>query len=85
MEDPHKLIIIDDIRYPEEAAAMEACGGLLIRIDGTQRGPNVNPEFSNRGSEIALDDYGFKFRVNNSGTPEETLEQLKNILNSMGV
>jgi len=85
MKDKNKLIIIDDIRYPEEANALEECGGILIRIEGTQRGPNINPEFSNRGSEIALDNYPFKHRISNLGTTEETLAQLEEILKQYNI
>lgn len=83
--DPDGIIIIDDIRYPEEAKALEDAGGILIRIEGTQRGPNINPEFSNRGSEIALDNFPFKHRVSNLGTQEESLAQLEEILKQYNI
>lgn len=85
LKDSNNLIIIDDIRYPEEAKAIEDCGGVLIRIEGIQRGPNINPEFANRGSEIALDDFDFKHRINNNGTVEQTLAQLEDILVKQGL
>lgn len=80
----NEVVIIDDIRYPEEALAVERLGGILVRIDGVQRGPNVNQALINAPSECALDNWDFKHRVNNSGTQEETIKQLEAILNSGG-
>lgn len=80
----NELVIIDDIRYPEEALALEKCGGLLVRIDGTQRGPNVDPSMANRSSETALDSWDFKHRINNQGTQQETVAQLEHILKEAG-
>ena len=78
----NNIIIIDDIRYPEEARKVEELGGLLIRLEGTQRGANVDPKSFTASSECALDNWEFKNRVSNLGTQEETIQQLENILNS---
>ena len=67
-----KIVIIDDIRFPEEADKVTELGGFLVRIDGKQRGPNLTPHQMNSASETALDNYNFKHRINNNGTPEET-------------
>jgi hypothetical protein len=78
----NNVVIIDDIRFPEEAMAVEKMGGTLIRIEGVQRGPNVDPKSFTSSSECALDNWDFKHRVSNMGTQEETIQQLENILNS---
>lgn len=78
------VVIIDDIRFPEEALALEKCGGLLVRIDGTQRGPNVSPELATSASETSLDNWNFKHRINNQGTPQETVAQLEKIMKEAG-
>lgn len=80
----NNIVIIDDIRFPEEAKAVEAMGGTLVRLEGVQRGPNVDPKSLNNSSETALDNYDFKFRIDNRGTEEETVAQLQNILNTEG-
>jgi ABC-type dipeptide/oligopeptide/nickel transport system ATPase component len=76
----NNIILIDDIRFPEEATAVEKIG-TLIRIDGQQRGPNLDPKSMSSASETALDSWDFKHRIDNSGSVEETLKQLETILN----
>lgn len=79
-----EVIIIDDIRYPEEANALLGAGGLLIRLDGTQRGDNVDPKFANRESEIALDNFPFQYRISNLGSMKDSAEQFDKILKEAG-
>lgn len=79
-ERPEELVIIDDIRFPNEAKALEDAGGILIRIEGKQRGDNLTPESMNNVTETSLDDYNFKYRIDNSFSVEHTLSQLENIL-----
>lgn len=74
-----KIVIIDDIRFKEEADRVEELGGLLLRIEGVQRGPNLTPHQMNSSSEVALDEYPFKHRVSNLGTPQEMFEQFYEI------
>lgn len=75
----HDLVIIDDCRFPNEAAIFDGCG-MLIRIDGEQRGPNLDAESMNHITEIALDDYPFKYRINNSVSLEDTIKQLDKLM-----
>lgn len=77
----NNVVIIDDIRFPEEALAIEKAGGTLIRLEGVQRGPNVDPKSFTSSSECALDNWNFKHRIDNNGTPEDTIAQLERILN----
>lgn len=56
--DPGELVLVDDVRYRNEAAAIRAAGGQVIRLDpydGWQRGVG-----SDHLSETDLDD-GFAF------------------------
>jgi len=59
--DPVELVIIDDVRYRNEASAIRAAGGQLIRLDpydGWQRGVG-----SDHLSETDLDDkFAFDWR-----------------------
>jgi len=73
-------VIIDDCRFPNEAKAIEDAGGLLIRIEGVQRGPNITPEAINTPSECALDEYKFEYVINNQTTQESVQEQFNFIL-----
>lgn len=75
-----KLIIMDDIRFPNEALAVEQAGGLLIRIQGEQRGDNLTPESMNSITETALDNYNFKHIIDNSFSIEYTIAQLEKII-----
>lgn len=74
------FVFIDDIRFPNEAKAIEDAGGVLIRIDGEQRGDNLNPEAMQHETETALDDYPFKHRVDNLLTIKETERQARIII-----
>lgn len=67
--DRHVLYIIDDVRFPNEAEAVQSYwGSALVRVDRNDR-----PSVSNEGhlSEVALDDYdGWDFKIKNNTTLE---------------
>jgi len=69
------IVIIDDIRFPNEALAVQNAGGLLIRIEGTQRGPNLTPEALTSTTETALDEFDFEYTINNQVSQEQVFEQ----------
>ena len=54
--------VIDDVRYPNEAEAIKAAGGKLIRVN---RYPKLNPYGKNLDipSETSLDTYEFDYVV----------------------
>jgi len=60
--------VIDDVRYPNEAAAVKARGGIVIRLNGD---PGLTAAQSTRDpahpSETALDDYTEFDVIINSG------------------
>lgn len=56
------IYIITDVRFHNEAKWIEDNGGLLIRVEAPQRGA---PGATTHVSETELDDYPFKFRLNN--------------------
>lgn len=84
--------IITDMRFPNELLAIKERGGINIRVnrfDKTQdslvksrSGKYLNPEgpTNNHYSETALDDARFDYTINNNGTIEELIEQVKEIL-----
>lgn len=77
-------VYFTDTRFPNEADAVRALGGIVIRLDvteDTQRerlfardGIDLDPAATSHSSETALDDYDrFDARVSNDGSLEETL------------
>jgi len=71
--------LITDCRYPEEASAIEAKGGFVIRIEGDPariRELNEDGRDLNHPSETALDDYSFELVIENSGSLEQLEEKL---------
>lgn len=74
------VIICDDVRFPNEADMFDRLG-FLCRIEGEQRGQNVDNSKSQDITETALDDYNFEHRVSNEASPAEMIQQ---ILTMMG-
>ena len=65
-------IIIADVRFPNEAEAIKARGGKLIRIERPGAGAG------NHISETALDDYtGWDIVIDNVGTLEDLFNVVK--------
>jgi hypothetical protein len=73
------IALIDDIRFPNEALGVQS-KGILIRIEGLQRGINVNEELKNDTSETALDDFPFERIISNEQSVDIMIKQLNNIL-----
>ncbi len=69
---PADIVICDDVRFGNEAEWFEE-NGLLIRIEGEQRGTNVDDSKKSDSSETALDEFDFKYTVNNHSGVENTL------------
>lgn len=67
--------VITDCRFPDEAAAVKARGGVVIRVN---RGSKRDNEHI---SETALDNYdGFDYVIDNNGTLEELEENVRQIM-----
>lgn len=63
---PADKIVITDVRFPNEADAIQATGGKLWRVERSGVGPaNDHP------SESALDTYEFPTKLANEGTLED--------------
>lgn len=82
--------IISDLRFPNEFKAIKDRGGICIRINRGKEYWN-DPEWlagkkvysqpiSLHPSETALDNAEFDYIINNSGTLEELLEQVRTML-----
>ena len=67
------IIICDDIRFENEAEWFDK-NGILMRIEGVQRGENVDHNINNV-TETALDDFSFKYHINNTVSEEDMIMQ----------
>lgn len=64
--------VFTDVRFKTEAEAIKTHSGLLVRINRNSAGAG------NHVSEVELDDYtGFDVYINNNGTIDEYLEQVR--------
>lgn len=71
--------IIPDVRHPNEADAIKAAGGIVIRI--VRGGVSLNDgRDDNHISEIALDNYKFDNIIDNSGSIEDFKRELFKLL-----
>jgi hypothetical protein len=70
------LVVVDDVRFPDEVRAIQSAGGKVVRL---LKGA---AEIDHHVSETALDNFdGFDAVIDNSGqTPEETLAELRALL-----
>jgi len=85
--------IITDTRFPNEADAIRARGGIIIRT--TRQWINPKDWEAHTGqkvekilehiSETALDNYKFDYVINNSGTIEQLIAQVIPILTKEGI
>lgn len=68
---PEMKVVIADVRYPNEADAIQKFGGKLWRIERPGVGPaNEHP------SESALDSYAFPVKLANNGTLKNLWEKV---------
>lgn len=80
--------IITDMRFPNELETVKTKGGISIRVNRPDYIENVHtgkqfPVKVHRGnheSETALDKAKFDYTIENSGTIEELIEKVKNIM-----
>jgi hypothetical protein len=68
---------VSDCRYPNEAAAIRARGGLVLRVER----PGVEPINAHR-SEVALDGFDFDAVIDNDGSIEDLVAKLDTVLRS---
>tara|TARA_R110000737_G_scaffold272599_1_gene279582 strand:+ start:1668 stop:2210 length:543 start_codon:yes stop_codon:yes gene_type:complete len=73
------IIICDDIRFPNEADFFKK-HGVLFRIEGEQRGDNVDLSRSKDATECALDSYKFDNVIINDKSPAEMCKQIALIM-----
>ena len=64
-----ELVVITDVRFPNEVEWLRANGGVLIRIER----PGVGPA-NGHASEQSLDEYEVDYVIDNSGTIEDLVD-----------
>ncbi len=75
-----KRIVVTDVRFPNEVAAVRARGGQVWRVVR----PGVKP-VNAHASETAIDDVEFDRYIENSGTLEDLYSQLASVMLGMSV
>lgn len=79
LESEFEIIICDDIRFPNEAKFFEKFG-TLVRIDGEQRGDNVDSSRATNITETALDNYKFDHVISNKQSPADICMAIANVM-----
>ena len=70
-----EVMVITDVRYPNEAELVKQAGGIMIRVD--RRTGLEDPH----SSENLLDDFeGFDYRLTNNGTMFDLKEKVQRIV-----
>lgn len=69
--------IITDCRFPNEAQAVKAHGGVVIRVERPIQEKGTHP------SETALDDWSFDHVISNDGTLEELLLKVQQLMKDL--
>jgi len=73
--------IVTDTRFPNELEAIKSRNGLTIRVKRDFESPTVEDGIKPlHESETALDNSTFDYEIDNSGTLEELVEKVKEIL-----
>lgn len=73
--DPAERWAVSGIRFPEDAQALRAAGGIVLRVDRPGTGPALGDQ-----TETALDDWPFDGVVRNDGGLEDLPARLRDAL-----
>ena len=73
------VIICDDVRFKNEADFFGKLG-FLVRIEGEQRGENVDHSRATDATECALDNYWFKNKVSNLLAPDAMCKKIAEMM-----
>jgi len=65
------VVLTTDVRFLNEAECIYQLGGVLIRMERVTWHDDIHQ------SEVELDDYPFEFVIQNNGTKEDLLKELK--------
>jgi len=79
MESDFDVVICDDVRFENEADFFKN-HGILIRLEGEQRGDNVDTSKADNVTETALDDYKFDHVISNNKEPAMVCQEIAHIM-----
>lgn len=84
VEESNPNWIISDTRFSNEAQAIKDRGGIVVRINRPEpikmHDPNSQFYRIKHSSETSLDSWAFDYTIDNSGSLEELLEQVRTML-----
>jgi len=83
IESAYEIIICDDVRMKNEADFFKK-NGLLFRIEGEQRGSNVDESKVDNPTECDLDDYEFEHIISNKQAPAMMCQEIAHIMLGKG-
>ena len=76
-----EIVLCDDVRFENEARWFQE-HGILFRIEGEQRGDNVDKHLCNNSTETALDKFEFENIINNNLSPHQSATIALSIIGS---
>ena len=79
VESDADIIICDDIRFKNEADFFKRLG-VIFRIEGEQRGDNVDHSKATDATECSLDDYKFDNVIHNNKSPDDMCMEIATIM-----
>lgn len=69
------VLVVSDLRFPNEAKAIREAGGITIRVDRDSAITN--------GSDVYLNDWQFDHVIDNNGTLDDLRRSVKGIVNQI--
>lgn len=75
-----KLIVVTDVRFPNEAEAIKQCGGQLVMI---HRSTNDNPAPMHESENVTALDPWIDHTLHNHGTTEDFAVQINDLLTTL--
>jgi hypothetical protein len=76
LESINELIVVTDVRFPNEAALIEELGGLVVRVSRPEADTVVDPH----SSEVLMDGHPFKTILYNTGSLEDLRRSIRQLL-----
>ncbi|MGL5816659.1 MAG: hypothetical protein ACRCYR_03780 [Phycicoccus sp.] len=71
-------VVFTDVRFPNEADAIRAAGGIVVRVERA----GYEPDQDSHLSETALHGYAFDFTLHNHGTVEQLHDEARSVVRS---
>lgn len=79
ISDRHSNWIIPDVRFPNEVEVIEKRDGIVLRLERS------SIPLDNHESETSLDNHTFKYVIDNNGTIEDLVDNVKHFLQEIKI